>query len=266
MDANRFPIFSKRFRELRGSRTQAEFADDIGVSRPTVGYYENGTRIPDALTLRQIAEKSGVTTDYLVGLTDAKKFETHDIGAYARLDDEAIQMLRYVTKSFNSRIAINEILKDYKILTKLINYLCSFLEDERKNSRFQDVPLERHLEDNYADANLVRLIEWLPLWRQNIVEKLIYDEGLLDEMLLHYVANLADEAECYFYENGNEEIEECADDWEKEHEAALVDNDYKIFINSSVTEDKKRELEWKEHLKHIAIHEVLNEIERRNNE
>lgn len=70
MEANRFPDFSKRFRELRGDKTQAEFAEMIGVSRPTVGYYENGTRLPDAITLRQIAERCKVSSDWLLGLSD----------------------------------------------------------------------------------------------------------------------------------------------------------------------------------------------------
>ena len=55
-------IFAARFGELRGERTQAEFAQFLGISRATVGFYENGERIPDALVLRQIAERCGVAT------------------------------------------------------------------------------------------------------------------------------------------------------------------------------------------------------------
>ena len=68
----RMPVFADRFIELRGKRTQEEFAKFLGISRPTVGFYESGQRIPDALILRQIAEKCNVSADYLLGLTDEK--------------------------------------------------------------------------------------------------------------------------------------------------------------------------------------------------
>lgn len=68
----RMPVFADRFIELCGKRTQEEFAKFLGISRPTVGFYESGQRIPDALILRQIAEKCNVSADYLLGLTDEK--------------------------------------------------------------------------------------------------------------------------------------------------------------------------------------------------
>lgn len=67
---SRFPIFTERFLTLRGDMSQEDFAVFLGVSRPTVGLYESGQRIPDALTLKTIAEKCGVSADYLLGLSD----------------------------------------------------------------------------------------------------------------------------------------------------------------------------------------------------
>ena len=91
--SNNMPIFAARFAELRGERTQAEFAEFLGISRPTVGFYENGERIPDAFVLKQIAERCGVTTDYLVGLSDNKTSGSADIGKITGLSDEAIESL-----------------------------------------------------------------------------------------------------------------------------------------------------------------------------
>lgn len=68
----KFPLFHKRFASLRGDMTQEGFAKYLGVSRPTVGFYENGDRIPDALTLRQICQKCNVSSDWLLGLTDVR--------------------------------------------------------------------------------------------------------------------------------------------------------------------------------------------------
>ena len=64
---NRLPIFTERFRSLQGDRTNTEFADFLGLSRQTVGFYCNGDRLPDVVTLKQIAGKCGVTTDWLLG-------------------------------------------------------------------------------------------------------------------------------------------------------------------------------------------------------
>ena len=72
MEEKRFPVFARRFSELRGGQSQEEFAKFLGISRPTVSYYENGTRVPDALILRQIAEKCNVSADWLIGLSNFK--------------------------------------------------------------------------------------------------------------------------------------------------------------------------------------------------
>ncbi len=62
--------FRERFSKLRGDESQKDFATRIGISRPTVGFYENGDRLPQADVLKQIAERCGVSTDWLLGLSD----------------------------------------------------------------------------------------------------------------------------------------------------------------------------------------------------
>ena len=66
----RFPVFQNRFRELKGDLKQGEFAEKIGVSRATVGFYESGERLPDALILNQIADRCDVSVDWLLGRTN----------------------------------------------------------------------------------------------------------------------------------------------------------------------------------------------------
>ena len=75
-DVQRIPEFRERFAKLRGKRTQKEFADYLGIARPTVGFYENGDRIPDAAALKKICSVCGVTSDYLLGLSD---YENQDV-------------------------------------------------------------------------------------------------------------------------------------------------------------------------------------------
>lgn len=91
---DRLDIFKTRFNQLRGSRSQDAFAKFLGISRPTVGFYENGQRLPDAFTLRQIAERCQVSADWLIGLTDNMTSENEAIGKELGLTDRAIERLR----------------------------------------------------------------------------------------------------------------------------------------------------------------------------
>lgn len=82
MEQKKLSVFSERFHCLRirslnhrgEPMSQAEFAAYLGISRPTIGFYENGTRYPDAYVLNQIASKCHVSADWLLGLSD---FMTH---------------------------------------------------------------------------------------------------------------------------------------------------------------------------------------------
>ena len=67
--------FAQRFSSLRSGKTQSEFAELLGISRPTVGFYESGERIPDAITLGRIARICNVSADWLLGLSDVKSVE-----------------------------------------------------------------------------------------------------------------------------------------------------------------------------------------------
>jgi transcriptional regulator with XRE-family HTH domain len=109
----KFPIFSQRFNELRGKMSQADFAIFLGISRPTVGFYENGDRLPDALTLRKIAERCNVPSDWLIGLTNNKSLENIDTGKQLGLSDGSISVLQF----FNNEMP------DGQSFISTINYL-----------------------------------------------------------------------------------------------------------------------------------------------
>lgn len=63
-------VFKERFYMLRQMRdmSQAAFAQFLGIARPTVGFYENGKRFPDAETIQRICIRCGVSADWLLGL------------------------------------------------------------------------------------------------------------------------------------------------------------------------------------------------------
>lgn len=98
---NRLPIFTQRFRELQGERSNTDFADFLGLSRQTVGFYCNGDRLPDVITLIQIAEKCNVSTDYLLGLTNVQTPNTNvkTICEYTGLNESTIYKLNDMGKN-----------------------------------------------------------------------------------------------------------------------------------------------------------------------
>lgn len=123
--------FASRLNELRGGRSQAEFAEFLGISRPTVGFYENGERIPDAFVLSRIAQKCGVTTDYLVGLSDNKTIDSSNIGKTTGLSDDAIKVLCALSAEKKCYKKYNDYQKYYA--SDALNYL---LENLNYSSRF----------------------------------------------------------------------------------------------------------------------------------
>lgn len=92
---SRLAVFTERFTLLRGDMTQTQFADMLGLSRPTVSLYESGERIPDAVTLRIIAEKCNVSADYLLGLREdpTTDRDVQFVSDYTGLPGDAIEKL-----------------------------------------------------------------------------------------------------------------------------------------------------------------------------
>ena len=101
MASGRLPIFRERFNMLRGDMTQKQFAEFLGFSRPTVALYESGERIPDAIALKTISEKCGVSSDYLLGLSDTPTDNRDDkfICDSTGLSYEALGTLRFDGRS-----------------------------------------------------------------------------------------------------------------------------------------------------------------------
>lgn len=69
----RFPEFRERLLELQGDRSNVAFAEFLGLSRATMGFYLAGERIPDALGIRDISQKCGVSADWLLGIPGSAK-------------------------------------------------------------------------------------------------------------------------------------------------------------------------------------------------
>lgn len=66
-------MFTDRLTKLRQARgwTKKEFSIQIGKTQQTVGKWENGTNAPTFKDLVKLVELFGVTSDYLLGLSDS---------------------------------------------------------------------------------------------------------------------------------------------------------------------------------------------------
>ncbi len=68
-------ILAKKLKELREEKgiTQEALASELGFSgKSSIANYESGLRNPDYETLIKITKYFGVTTDYLLGLSNKK--------------------------------------------------------------------------------------------------------------------------------------------------------------------------------------------------
>lgn len=64
--------FAERLKEIRTERnvSSTTLADAIGVAHSAISMWENKLRVPSADNVYKIAQYFGVSSDYLLGLTD----------------------------------------------------------------------------------------------------------------------------------------------------------------------------------------------------
>ena len=97
----KFPEFQAALLSLQGDRTIEEFANKVGLSRATIGFYISGSRLPDAKRILQIAKKCDVSADYLLGLTKipSANVEIRKICEYTGLEEYSVNKLHALNNS-----------------------------------------------------------------------------------------------------------------------------------------------------------------------
>ncbi len=109
--------FKNIFKRLRTSSglTQVEIAEQLGISRSTIGMYETGAREPDFETLEKIADFFNVDTDYLLGRTDKTTVLPETAGRYY-LNDDAREMAQFMFENPEYKVlfdASRKVKKEY---------------------------------------------------------------------------------------------------------------------------------------------------------
>ena len=102
-------VFANRLKDLRGNMTLREVADEIGITRVALGYYEKGERKPDIEILHRLATYYHVSCDYLLGLSDIKTpdISTKEISKKTGLSEQAIRKLSFYNTSQRFHKCIN---------------------------------------------------------------------------------------------------------------------------------------------------------------
>lgn len=115
-------VFGKRLKELRKANgyTIEQFAYMVGISKSTLGYYENDKRMPDIEILARIADTLNVNADYLIGRTNttALKGKMKTVCEFTGLSDCAVEYLSELVQN-----------KDYEKLS-VINHLFDELNED----------------------------------------------------------------------------------------------------------------------------------------
>ncbi len=93
--------FPTRLRELLAPKgvTITALADKLEISRQAVSQYQDGSTQPNLQSLAEIAKYFGVSTDWLLGLTDMRtpNMDVRAIANYTHLSDKAIELLNSLT-------------------------------------------------------------------------------------------------------------------------------------------------------------------------
>lgn len=97
-------MIGKRLKELRTSEglTQQELAKILNVSSMSISFYENEQRKPDSDFIISVSKYFGVSTDYLLGLINAKDKENIDISKVTGLNDFSLTILEQSLKESNN--------------------------------------------------------------------------------------------------------------------------------------------------------------------
>ena len=110
---------------IKNGLKQQELADMFGLSSGTISFYESEQRKPDIDFIVAIAKYFDVSTDYLLGLTNAIDKENIDISKVTGLNDFSLTILEQSLKETNNAAAevIDTVIcgGDFLRLVNLIN-------------------------------------------------------------------------------------------------------------------------------------------------
>lgn len=149
--------FAQRLKTLRRERgiTQQQLADGVGISKGGLSYYENSGRTPDISILERFADYFGVTTDYLLGRTNAQtqKAKLQAVCNYTGLSDKSVELLSDLKENSPEQL-------------RVINFLLE---------QAGDMDIVYELDDDYSGSILNAVVRYLSRYNA-------YDEYFMENI------------------------------------------------------------------------------------
>lgn len=101
-------VFATRLKALREKKgmSQTELANEIGISRGSISFYENGERTADIEILNKLCDYFRVSADYLIGAGDLAQINEFNLTnkhykSNATLDSYALEIYRLMKECFS---------------------------------------------------------------------------------------------------------------------------------------------------------------------
>ena len=176
-----------------GNQNKKEAAAGAGVTESILSNIENDDIDRDVGCSHVIALANyyGVTTDYLLGLSNAPTNDESVISAvsYTGLSVETVNKLKGITKAPSRKYFLEALIEDDEILKYLANYVCAYVPYEVQHSDYKYIPLKVPLRSGYRDMAFAAVIRALPLFAEKYEAN---NNDALDDLMIEYLRNCAD--------------------------------------------------------------------------
>ena len=153
-------IFASRLKETReaSGETHTDFAKMLGITRPTLRFYERGERTPDIETLVALHNATGISVEYFLGLSDSKDVDQSAASRVTGLSAASVEKLkadevaRTVTDFLLQSPHIDDVVK---LIVMLREVSFDALEDSGKSFtyRYAEKPFTARQTVNYGRVN-----------------------------------------------------------------------------------------------------------------
>lgn len=159
-------VFPQRLREIMRSKniTQKDLAAEISKTRQAVSYYMDGSSGPDWETLAKIASFLGVSSDYLLGLSDRKESPEIQLKYLreSKLSEKSLANLRLLG-ILGLYEAANALLSSENIFDFLfaLDHCSHFSSFKTDFERLQDFKESVYPDDRIEEGFMCSIIEFL---------------------------------------------------------------------------------------------------------
>lgn len=180
----RLPDFTKRFRKIVDALGGVTKVSEITeISRPTINFWYNGQRTPDAESLITLSKKLGVSSDWLLGLlpddnaTNDEKLRM--VSEFTGLSNDAILMIdRLSTVAFGKK-TVDTLISSrqfYRIASYLSTYFFGYVAEEFTGQDEGLISTLRFIKDDDLFKQYIQ-----PAMLSKITEMLVDIKRQLDE-------------------------------------------------------------------------------------